>query len=192
MGILTAEADGSLLMAVVVCFSGKIGSGKSSVISELSRSLRWKQAGFGQFVRQEIVRRGDDPHSREALQDFGQRSVEADPEAFCHGLLKSANYRPGEDLLVDGVRHVKIFETLQAIISPASVRLVHLSLTDDAQQVRVDRRTDSADLNRARGHAVEAELISDLPQRADLIVNADVPFEQVIQECLLAIRRWRA
>lgn len=179
-------------MAVVVCFSGKIGSGKSSVVSELSGSLGWKHAGFGQFVRQEIARQGGDPNSREALQDFGQRCVEADPEAFCRGLLQSVDYRPGENLLVDGVRHLKIFDTLQAVLSPANIRLVHLSLTEDVQQARVDGRTDSADLDRARGHAVEAELISQLPQRSDLIVNSDAPIGEVVKECLVAIRHWRA
>lgn len=179
-------------MAIVVCFSGKIGSGKSSVISELSNALGWKQVGFGQYVRQEIARLGGDPSSREALQDFGQRCVEADPEAFCRSLLKSADHGPGENLLVDGVRHVKIFDVLQAVLSPADVRLVHLSLTEEVQRIRVNGRNESADLDRARGHVVEAELNSSLPQRADLIVNSDATFEQVIQECLTAIRHWSA
>ncbi|NTA18890.1 AAA family ATPase [Agrobacterium tumefaciens] len=179
-------------MAIVVCFSGKIGSGKSSIISELSNALGWKQVAFGHYVRQQVARLGGDANSREVLQNFGQRFVEADPEAFCRGLLKSADYDWDENLLVDGVRHVKIFDMLQTVLLPAKVRLIHLSLADELQQIRVEGRNDSADLDRARGHVVEAELGSSLPRRADLIVNSDREFEQIIYDCLAAIRGWTA
>jgi dephospho-CoA kinase len=179
-------------MATVVCFSGKIGSGKSSVISELSNMLDWKHVAFGQYVRQEVERLGGDPNSREALQDFGQRCVEDDPEAFCLGLIRSAEHCAGENLLIDGVRHVKIFDMLRKILPRADVRLIHLSLTEEFQGLRVNDRKDSADLDRASAHLVEAELNSSLPDRADLVVNSETAFEQVVHECLTAIRRWSA
>jgi cytidylate kinase len=179
-------------MATVVCLSGKIGSGKSSIVSELSNALGWKHVAFGHYVRQQVTKLGEDANSREVLQRFGQRFVEADAEAFCRGLLKFAEYDRGENLLVDGVRHVRIFDILQVVLFPAKVRLIHLSLTDELQQIRVDGRIDSADLDRAKAHVAEADLASSLPRRADLIVDSDRKFEQVTYECLAVIRRWTA
>lgn len=91
-------------MTVLVCFSGQIGSGKSSVSVAVATALGWSRTGFGDYLRAQIVQAGGDPHSRETLQDLGQRLVEADPEEFCRSVLNDGGFRPGEDFLIDGVR----------------------------------------------------------------------------------------
>src|SRR3982751_2032964 len=74
-------------MGIVVSFAGRIGSGKSSVSNVLAEALGWPRAGFGDYLRDELRRRGGDMASRQALQDLGQSFVEVDPEAFCRSVL---------------------------------------------------------------------------------------------------------
>lgn len=179
-------------MSLIVCFSGKIGSGKSSVIASVGGRLQWKRTGFGQYLRAEIIRVGGDPDSREALQDMGQRLVESDPDGFCRAVLEFADYRAGENLLVDGIRHVDIFNRLERIVSPAEIRLLHLSVSEDVQRFRVQSRADAADLDRAGAHAVEADLAHSLPDRAHAVVDAEAPFHQVVETCLSYINDWIA
>ena len=43
-------------MSVLLCFSGQIGSGKSSVSAAVAEALRWRRTGFGVYLRGEIAR----------------------------------------------------------------------------------------------------------------------------------------
>lgn len=177
-------------MSLIVCFSGKIGSGKSSVLSALVHELHWKHTGFGDYLRAEIVKAGGDPSSREAMQEMGNRLVDAHPEGFCRAVLSYGDYLAGDNLFVDGVRHVDIFNLLKRIVAPADVRLIFLSVTDDVQRSRVTTRTDSDDLVRAAAHTVESDLADSLPQRADVNINADQPLDEVVATCIHTIQSW--
>lgn len=179
-------------MPLIVCFSGKIGSGKSSVIASVGNKLQWKRTGFGEYLRAEITKLGGDPESRAALQDMGQSLVASNPDAFCQAVLDFVDYEPGENLLIDGVRHVDIFNRLERIVSPTAIRLIHLSVSEDVQRTRVQFRPDAADLDRAGAHAVEADLAHNLPDRAHAVVDAEATFDQVVGGCLTYIDRWAA
>src|SRR4051794_36648427 len=96
------------MAGLVVCFAGQIGSGKSSVSRRLGEALAWPRAAFGDYLRAELGRCGGAPESREQLQDLGQRLVDEDPSRFCSSVMSSNGFKPGGDLLLDGVRHVEI------------------------------------------------------------------------------------
>jgi len=178
-------------MTMLVCFSGQIGSGKSSVCTAIAEALGWSHAGFGDYLRSEIVRAGGDPTSREALQDLGQRLVEADAEAFCRSVLASGGFKKGENFLLDGIRHVDIFGILTRIVAPSSTRLLFLSADEIQRLDRVAGRPDKDDFARAVGHRVEAELGNDLPALADAIIDASQSFQDVVSACLAAIKKWQ-
>ena len=74
-------------MSLLLCFSGQIGSGKSSVSTAVAEVLGWRRTGFGDYLRGEIARLGGDPDDRKALQDLGQQRVEDDSTAFCRDVL---------------------------------------------------------------------------------------------------------
>ena len=177
-------------MSLIVCVSGKIGSGKSSVLTALGEKLHWKRTGFGDYLRAEIFNAGGDPSSREALQDIGKHLVESDPDGFCRAVLAYGDYQAGDNLFVDGVRHVDIFNILKRIAAPADVRLIFLSVTDDVQRSRVTTRSDSDDLVRAVGHTVEYDLTESLPQHADANIDGDQPFDDVVASCVHTIQSW--
>jgi dephospho-CoA kinase len=177
-------------MSLLVCFSGQIGSGKSSVSTAVADALGWRRTGFGDFLRSEIARSGGDPSSRRALQDLGQQHVDSDPEGFCREVLQDGGFRPGDDFLIDGVRHVDIFRILTHLAAPSVARLLVLQASDRARIGRVEERHDHVDFHRAARHRVEAELPDALPRHADALVDAEQPFDKVVADCLASIRSW--
>ena len=178
-------------MSLLLCFSGQIGSGKSSVSTAVAEALGWRRTGFGNFLRSEIVRLGGDPNDREALQDLGQRRVDEDPAAFCRDVLAAGGFHPGGDFIIDGVRHVRIFEVLADVGAPTQARLLFLGARDSTRLERVGARADAQDFDRASEHRVEAELRDALPDRADGVVDANQPLDRVVSDCLDLVRGWR-
>jgi AAA domain len=161
---------------LVACFSGRIGSGKTSITQVLSLALGWSRAGFGDYLRERIAREGGDPRSRQVLQDLGQRLVDADPDGFCLEVLKSANFQPGGDLLLDGIRHVDVKNRITRLVAPSRTILIHLPLDDAELLKRIESRLEgSLDHARAAKHRVESELASSLPEIADRVFDASPP-----------------
>ena len=178
-------------MSLLICFSGQIGSGKSSVSNVVAQTLGWKRAGFGDYLRTEIKRTGGDPTSRQALQDLGQQHVEGDPEDFCRAVLATGGFTPGDDFVIDGLRHIKILRVLAGLAIPSKLRLLFLDATETSRSKRVEIRNDNSDFRRAESHHVEVDLRQGLPKHADLLIDADQPFDDVVTQCLAAIAKWR-
>jgi adenylate kinase family enzyme len=176
---------------LVICFSGRIGSGKTSVTQTLSASLGWPRAGFGDYLRARVERNGGDPNSREALQDLGQSLVDADPDGFCLDVLKSGNFQPGGNLLLDGIRHVNILSRIKRLVGPSRAILIHLTLDDADLRKRVESRSQGGDdLVRAEKHRVEAEISSSLPQIADRVVDASPPISELAGNVLSVVAKF--
>lgn len=177
-------------MSLLLCFSGQIGSGKSSVSAEVAKALGWRRTGFGDYLRGEIARSGGDPDDRQSLQDLGQTRVDEDALAFCRDVLSAGGFRQGENFVVDGVRHVSIFEHLARVSSPSDAKLIFLDAGKATRSSRVQTRSDAKDFERASGHRVEAELYQALPDRADATIEANQALERVVADCLDCVRRW--
>lgn len=174
--------------SLVVCFSGRIGSGKSSVTERLAIALDWPRAGFGDYLRGRLAKEGGDPTSREALQDLGQLLVDADPDLFCSNVLTSGDYAPGMSMLLDGIRHVNIYTRIARLVAPSRAPLIHLAADDAQIRERVGGRQQGVtDLQRAQRHRVEADLAASLPAIADVVVDANADLADVLGQCLKAL-----
>lgn len=177
------------MAGIVVCLAGRIGSGKSSVSRRLAAALGWRRVAFGDYVRDELARRGGDPTSREALQDLGQALVDADPNGFCAAVLAAAGFEPGGDLVLDGVRHVAIQRAVSELAQPSVARLLYLSADEAERLVRVAARDHGeSDLARADAHRVEADLRTSLLTVADRVIDASAPLDRVVADCLAALQ----
>lgn len=178
-------------MGLVVCLSGRIGSGKSSVAGALSERLGWPRVGFGDYLRKETTRLGGDPNSREALQDLGQSLVNQDAAGFCRAVVGDAGFIPGGDLVVDGVRHVNIQVCLQSVVAPSRCRLIFLAANEEERLKRVAQRPlGDADFARAEGHVAEADMVELLPRMADCVIDGSLPIETAVACCIEAVNDW--
>lgn len=191
MGLAEISPDGvELHMSLLLCFSGQIGSGKSSVSEAVAEALGWRRTGFGDYLRCEIARSGGDPDDRQALQDLGQARVDQDAATFCRDVLAAAGFQPGDNFVIDGIRHVSIFEHLAQVSAPSEAKLLFLDAGEGTRNSRVQTRPDASDFQRAAGHRVEAELRHALPGRADANVDADQALERVVADCLACVGKW--
>jgi dephospho-CoA kinase len=173
---------------LVISFSGRIGSGKTSITQQLARLLAWPRVGFSDYLRTILASTGEHEPTRETLQNFGQSLVASDPVGFCRSVLSQVNFVGGGNLLLDGVRHVEIQRSIETIVRPSRAVLIYLSATDEIVEQRVQGRgTGEAELRRAEGHQVEQDLRLSLPQIANYIVDASATTHEVISECLTAI-----
>lgn len=178
-------------MSLLLCFSGQIGSGKSSVSAVVADALGWRRTGFGDYLRSEIARCGGDPDDRKALQDLGQARVEADAVAFCRDVLAAGGCQPGDDYVIDGIRHVNVFEILKQIGLPSDSKLLFLSAGEVTRSARIQTRADASDIARALTHRVELELRDALPGRAHALIDADQPLDRVVSDCLEWVNKWQ-
>src|ERR1700751_1488104 len=112
-------------MHPIIAFAGRMGAGKSSVSAAIARDLAWHFASFGGFVRKTATRRGIE-HTRESLQAIGEDLEAGDRVKFCHAVLDDSGWHPGESAVVEGIRHVRIWETLKNIVAPPPIYLVCL------------------------------------------------------------------
>ena len=153
----------------VVGISGKIGSGKTELATALSKFLNTQQTSFGAIVRLEARARGLNEFSREILQAVGQELVEADMKLFCQKVLDYACFDGKMSLIVDGIRHLKVKETLAALVLPIPFYLLYVEAEDSVRSERLTRRGGLSNLNIM--HPTEQDVFGSLKEVADLHVN---------------------
>ena len=159
---------------LVVAFAGRIGAGKSSVSAAFAEDRGWKFASFGAFVRKTATGRGVD-HSRESLQAVGAELEANDPALFCRAVLDDAGWRADELFVVEGIRHVRILDTLKSLVAPQTVFLVYLEAPEELRRTRLQERgaQEAQHLERAETHSTERDVIAELPQLANLVLSTE-------------------
>ena len=157
----------------VICFSGRIGSGKTTVSHCVARSPGWKWASFGQFVHTNNKRIGGS-HRRSDLQDSGQLAVNRNSFGFCNQMLTHFSVGKDDNVIIDGIRHLNVLNDLKKIFSSRKVILLYLGISNSIREARLTQRGDDRrEIAEAEQHCMEQEVIEDLPRVADRIVNVD-------------------
>ena len=179
--------------ALLVCFSGKIGSGKTSISSAVAKALGCGYTSFSDYLRDVVEKRGGDPDCRELLQDLGQSRIKQNAELFCRDALAGAGFVPGENFVLDGVRHVQVLQHLSEIAAPSEVRLIFLEAGAGLRSLRVGQRSarEGRDFKRAENHVVEADMDEKLPSAAHAIIDGSLSAPVVLEQCIKLIDNWR-
>lgn len=94
-----------------IAFSGSIASGKSTIAAAVAEALHWPCVSFGNYVRF-VARSQGLVESREVLQAIGADLVEKDVAEFARAVLAQADWRPGQSIVIDGIRHVTVLDHL--------------------------------------------------------------------------------
>lgn len=161
-------------MQPILAFAGRMGAGKSSVSAAVANDLGWKFASFGGFVRKTATSRSVE-HTRESLQAIGEELEANDPGMFCRAVLNDAGWNPGEPAVVEGIRHVRIWETLKNLVAPQPIFLVYLEAPEDLRRTRLQERgaQEANYLDRAEAHSTERDVITELPQLANIALSTE-------------------
>ncbi|MFC1970057.1 AAA family ATPase [Chloroflexota bacterium] len=157
--------------AVVLGFTGPIGSGKSTVSKAIADVLGWPRASFGDYVRSVARERGL-RQNRETLQTIGPELINAGWGPFCEAVFSQAGWERGSGIVVDGIRHIEAIETIRRMTVPLKFVLVFISIAEADRQSRLVRKgiKDKKEQLRIESHSTETHL-SSLRSKADFIVD---------------------
>jgi dephospho-CoA kinase len=162
-----------------VVISGKIGAGKTTLAAGLSTMTGWRLLSAGDTVREKVRQLGL-PELRETLQDVGAEWVERDVTGFCKALLRHDN-RATEGVVIDGVRHISVLDSLTNLLAPLPVITVCVTVSEELRFKRLENRegVNAKHLQQFEGHPAERH-VSRLCEGADIIVtNNSTPAEMV-------------
>lgn len=167
---------------MIITLAGAIGSGKTTLGETLAAKRRAPRTGFGDYVRHLAMDRGLDITQRTVLQDLGHDLVEADAPGFLDGALAWSGHQPGDDLVLDGLRHMKILAALRdrAAMGLDQVVLIYLDTPLEIRRARVAQRgVRPTDIAADEAHPAERDLTQRLRDAADLILPGDQPIEDL-------------
>jgi dephospho-CoA kinase len=157
--------------AVAVGVAGRIGSGKTTLASELATRIGCPLASFGEFVRSVARTRNLESTDRTILQDLGDELIAEGWKSFVDAVLIQAGYSSGP-VVIDGIRHRSAIETLRSLLEPTPLVVVAVDISDDERRERLrERGLESDDINSADAHANESE-VDAVIRAADLVVPA--------------------
>jgi hypothetical protein len=140
----------------------------------LAQVFSWKHARFSDFIRKEAAARGQNPEDTRVLQLIGQSLVDEHVADFVDGVLQSVDWRLGQNLVLDGLRHADVFRELQRKISGScDIRVVHVALADKAERADRVKRSEGVTDDQFAVYdtdATETE-VEETPAFANLTVN---------------------
>jgi transcriptional regulator with XRE-family HTH domain/cytidylate kinase len=168
----------------VIAFSGRRASGKSTVSSEVAKALEWKWASFGTYLRAAAKHEGVSD-STENLQELGAMFVKQ-PDRFCREVLSYSGWQAGEPLIIEGVRHREVMESLRKIVAPLEARLVFLDVEEAERMRRLEEREQSSEerTKAVEEHSTEKQVKEILPAEADFRIGTDQEPEAVVRKII--------
>jgi dephospho-CoA kinase len=158
----------------VICLSGAPGSGKTTIAKAVAADAGLRWGSFGDYVRSRAREQGLSTE-RESLQSLGQSLVDQGPRDFCQATLDWLGWTPPHGLVLEGLRHVSVYEALRAIVRPIHVFLIFVDVDKGIQRERLKSRS-GEELSLALVTDPTEREIKSLRDRADLIVSGlDTP-----------------
>jgi transcriptional regulator with XRE-family HTH domain/cytidylate kinase len=166
----------------IIAFAGKRGSGKTIVSEGVAKVLNWPRASFGEYLRAAAKRQGISD-ATENLQELGA-ALAKEPDRFCDAVLTFSEWEAGEPLVVEGIRHQEILESLRRKVAPLEVRLVYLDIDEPERVRRLNEREPSttARMKAVESHSTESQVKDVLSESADFHVSTREPNELVIDK----------
>jgi dephospho-CoA kinase len=177
-------------MGSIIGMTGKIASGKTTISSLLAQELKIKKASFGEYVRKVAKERGEDIYSRATLQKVGELLINSDIHSFCLNVLKQVEWKPGDSVVIEGIRHVEVLKKLKEITAPSDFFLVFIDIDEKIRLDRIQIR-DTNTIKEQRlidNHSTEIHVKGHLLQMADIIINGNNNPDSIVMELVCKIR----
>jgi cytidylate kinase len=162
----------------VICLSGAPGSGKTTIAKALTAHTGFQFGSFGDYVRARAREQGLSTE-RDSLQRLGQSLVDQGPQNFCKATLDWLEWAPPRGLILEGLRHVSIYEALRTLVHPIQVFLVYIEVDRNLQRARLKSRS-GEELSEALTTDPTEREVSSLRNRADLVVSSPDTSESAV------------
>jgi transcriptional regulator with XRE-family HTH domain/cytidylate kinase len=166
----------------IIAFTGQRGSGKTTISEGVAKVLNWPRASFGDYLRAAAKRQGVGD-ATENLQELGA-TLAQEPDRFCDAVLTFSKWEAGEPLVVEGIRHQEILDSLRRKVAPLEVRLVYLELGEMERLRRLAEREFSTDerIRAVESHSTESQVKDVLFDAADFRVSTETSTEVVVDK----------
>lgn len=173
----------------IVAFSGGVESGKTTISRMVAQTLNWPWASFGDLIRREAQERGQDAPSRQLLEDLGQALVDSDVEGFVNKFLRMSGWQASGQLIVDGLRHVEVLQSLRQTVAPVPVIVVVIEADINLRRSRLARSGRDEDLTAIDTHPAECQTFTKLPKYAEFTIDATKELEISVHDVAAWIDR---
>lgn len=184
------------MVDLVVGVGGHARSGKTSIAEALAARVGLPLARFSREVERVARERGlplDPPDVRRTtLMAVGEDLVRSDPEEFCRRVLAQAGWPETRSVIVEGVRHALVAETLGRLVTPAIFRLVLVDTPPGVRETRLAAEGLEGAQARARldSHSTEREVDGALRARSSLQVEGTCSADDAAATIEAAMGRW--
>lgn len=168
----------------ILVFAGPIASGKTTLAAGCARLLGCPKVSFSQFIRHTAQSRGL-TGDRETLQGLGAELVAQDPRGLVSGTLALAEWKAGDSLVLEGLRHRKVFDLVKEIAEPTAVWLIYVDAALTVRTQRSELRDASSHLAEWNRHPVERGVVL-LREAAALTV----PNDRDVTDAMNVITDW--
>lgn len=172
-----------LIKPLAIVVSGSPGSGKSTLANNLAHHLGWLSVSFGQYVRSIAERRQITP-TRGNLQELGESLASQGWSRFSIEVLNYFGWSRGLGVVIEGVRHIEVFEALQEIIKPMPIKWLFLEVSASELESRLaSRGTGEASSEQMQHHSTEQQVAS-FKDTASLIIDGNSSEWEVLEVAL--------
>ena len=170
------------IKSTIIAMSGKIGSGKSTLADALSSKLSWPSVSFGGYIRNEAKKK-QLKHTRDSLQQLGGELLK-NPNLLCSNVLSSISWNTDQCVIVDGIRHRSILDELHKLNPNSNIIFVYVDVNEKKRLDRLKKRNsnDYIELIKIESHFTETDVKKFLKDRADLVVDGDLPLNDLVQK----------
>ncbi len=171
--------------SAVISFAAPIEAGKTTVSTKLAERLGAPRVSFGGYLRRIAAERSLEM-TRENLQDLGDELIQKDVGAFCEEVLAEWPWVADQPLIIDGVRHAEVLDSLSELLSPAEGYLIYIKIDRATQEFRLaqDDLLHKKTLIELERHPTEVQVRNVLPDRASLVLDGTRLAEDLVQEVI--------
>jgi len=168
------------IFPTIICISGKIASGKTTLSSLLAEKLKCNRFSTSDYLRSKAATKGYTVIDRTLLQMIGEDCINEGWENFARAFLSFTNDSSDESIIIDGVRHVEFYNSLKKLTGK-NCSLIFLDAREDVLLERLQHRGDG-EINYT--HVAEGNL-SRLKEAANYIFDANDKNAEFISDEIL-------
>ena len=163
----------------IYCLSGKIGSGKTTIGKLWAQKVNGVHCSVSDFLKAQLMKEGVNEPSREQLQELGESYIKKGYVSFVNQVLNYIGEYDKQNVVIDGVRHIKFLNSLKMICYPIPVYEIVL----DANEKTLIEHINNRGAESFNSTCIAEGNIDHLLLAADYIINVNNKnVETVLQE----------